>query len=158
MANLLLSSINLIISFSTPIEIKESAEKYPKNFSLLKMAEKYKKRMEEGKDTMSASMISQDTRSSVPASVPLNQSIQSQPEPVDQGDLCPTHKKKIEIICIDCKERICSNCALFGVHKPHDIRMEQDVLDEISLRSECLMEMYQLVAQSAAEKPDEAVV
>jgi len=52
------------------------------------------------------------------------------------------HKRKIEIICIDCKERICSQCALFGNHKPHDIRMEQDVLDEISIRTECLMEMF----------------
>jgi hypothetical protein len=59
-----------------------------------------------------------------------------------QQDLCPQHKRKIEIICIDCKERICSNCALFGNHKPHDIRMEQDVLDEINLRTECLMEMF----------------
>ena len=59
-----------------------------------------------------------------------------------QVDLCPLHKRKIEIICIDCKERICSNCALFGNHKPHDIRMEQDVLDEINLRTECLMEMF----------------
>jgi len=36
--------------------------------------------------------------------------------------------------------------------------MEQDVLDEINLRTECLMEMFQIVAQSAAEKPDEAQV
>ena len=74
------------------------------------------------------------------------------------GDLCMQHKRKIEIICIDCKERICSQCALFGPHKPHDIRMEQDVLDEISIRTECLMEMFQIVEQTAAEKPDEAMV
>jgi hypothetical protein len=36
--------------------------------------------------------------------------------------------------------------------------MEQDVLDEISMRTECLMEMFQIVEQSAAEKPDEAMV
>ena len=73
-------------------------------------------------------------------------------------DLCPLHKRKIEIICIDCKERICSNCALFGPHKPHDIRMEQDVLDEINIRTECLMEMFQIVEQTAAEKPDQSMV
>ena len=66
------------------------------------------------------------------------------------------HKRKIEIICIDCKERICSNCALFGNHKHHDIRMEQDVLDEINIRTECLIEMFYIVAQAATEKPDEA--
>jgi len=73
-------------------------------------------------------------------------------------DLCPLHKRKIEIICIDCKERICSNCALFGPHKPHDIRMEQDVLDEINIRKECLMEMFQIDEQTAAEKPDLSMV
>jgi len=44
---------------------------------------------------------------------------------------------------------------LFGNHKQHDIRMEQEVLDEINLRTECLMEMYQIVDQTAADKPDE---
>jgi hypothetical protein len=33
--------------------------------------------------------------------------------------------------------------------------MEQEVLDEINLRTECLMEMYQIVDQTAADKPDE---
>jgi hypothetical protein len=69
--------------------------------------------------------------------------------------MCPMHHKIIEIICIDCKERICSNCALFGNHKQHDIRMEQDVLEEINIRTECLMEMYQHLAQAAQERPDE---
>lgn len=77
---------------------------------------------------------------------------------ISTDDLCPMHQRKIEIICIDCKERICSNCALFGNHRNHDIRMEQDVLDEINIRTECLMEMFQIVEQTAAEKPDEAMV
>ena len=67
--------------------------------------------------------------SSLNSSMMSRQSMPSQPsmamkpeEPA--GDLCMQHKRKIEIICIDCKERICSQCALFGNHKPHDIRME----------------------------------
>jgi hypothetical protein len=68
------------------------------------------------------------------------------------------HQRKIEIICIDCRDRICSNCALFGNHKNHDIRMETEVVEEINIRTECLMEMYQIVAQTAGEKPDEATV
>lgn len=88
----------------------------------------------------------------------LSPGIKSQEPEIPQGDLCQLHKRKIEIICIDCKERICSNCALFGPHKPHDIRMEQDVLDEINIRTECLMEMYQIVEQTASEKPDELLV
>lgn len=33
----------IIILFRAEVEIKEKAEQYPKNFSLLKLAEKYKK-------------------------------------------------------------------------------------------------------------------
>jgi hypothetical protein len=45
--------------------------------------------------------------------------------------LCHIHQRKLEIICIDDQERICSNCALFGNHKNHDVRMETEVLKEI---------------------------
>ena len=141
------------------------AEEYPKNFSLLRMAEKYnKKKAEEEKiqsapvqelddfgrplnkqqesiiSKGSASMISNNsgtTRGSIASNAGVPQVVE------DTGDMCPMHQRKIEIICIDCKERICSNCALFGNHKQHDIRMEQDVLEEINIRTECLMEMYQ---------------
>jgi hypothetical protein len=45
--------------------------------------------------------------------------------------MCPVHQRKLEIICIDDQQRICSNCALFGKHKNHDVRMETDVIHEI---------------------------
>ena len=73
-------------------------------------------------------------------------------------DLCPIHKIKIDIIDIDTKERICSSCALFGPNKGHDIRMEQDVIREIEIRTECLMEMYQHIVTSNENRPDEAQV
>ena len=62
--------------------------------------------------------------------------------------------RKLEIICINDMERICSNCALFGKHKNHDIRMEADVLNEIQVRTECLMEMYELIEQNQLCKVD----
>jgi len=70
---------------------------------------------------------------------------QSDTQNIPEGELCIKHKRKIEIICIDCKERICSNCALFDDHRLHQIKMEQEVLDEISTRSECLMEMFTMI-------------
>jgi|TARA_B110000285_G_C15129353_1_gene622438 fructose/tagatose bisphosphate aldolase len=36
--------------------------------------------------------------------------------------------------------------------------MEQDVLEEINIRTECLMEMYQHLVEANEEKPDEAQV
>ena len=37
-------------------------------------------------------------------------------------DMCPTHKKPLDLICIDTKERICYNCALFGAHKGLNVK------------------------------------
>jgi hypothetical protein len=57
-------------------------------------------------------------------------------EPVLAEDMCVHHKKKLDIICITCRMRICSSCALFGVngvkiHKMCEHREEQDVFGEI---------------------------
>ncbi|CAD8195530.1 unnamed protein product [Paramecium octaurelia] len=40
----------------------------------------------------------------------------------DKLQQCPQHHKLLELICIDDKCRICSNCALFGMHKQHNIQ------------------------------------
>jgi hypothetical protein len=72
--------------------------------------------------------------------------------------MCPIHQRKLEIICIDDQERICSNCALFGAHKNHDVKMETDVMNEIQVRTECLMEMYDLMMHSQIGKVDQAEV
>ena len=52
----------------------------------------------------------------------------------EADDLCALHKKKLEIVCIQCLERICSKCALFGAHKSHSYREEEEVHAEISDR------------------------
>ena len=41
--------------------------------------------------------------------------------------------------------RLCSKCALFGGHRTHDIRAEEDIVTELAMRGECLQEMLQLV-------------
>ena len=61
------------------------------------------------------------------------------------SDLCPIHKKPLDIVCIDCKERICSACALFGAHKGHNVKEETAVLEEINIRSEALGELFSIV-------------
>lgn len=57
----------------------------------------------------------------------------------EEEDMCPTHKRKLELICIEDRARICTNCALFGQHKGHDVRMESEVVDEITVRTEVLI-------------------
>lgn len=55
---------------------------------------------------------------------------------------CKLHDRPLELICVEDKMRICTQCALFGNHKGHDVRMEEEVTKEISLKVEVLMEMY----------------
>ena len=73
-------------------------------------------------------------------------------------EFCPEHNRKLEIICIQCQTRICSNCALFGSHKGHDVRMEAEVVSEITLRTELLMQIFQLVQETSENRIDQAQV
>ena len=72
-------------------------------------------------------------------------------------EVCKTHQRPLELVCVDDKIRICSQCALFGQHKGHDVRMEEDVQKEISLKVEVIMEMYQAMAATCDELRDTAV-
>ena len=73
-------------------------------------------------------------------------------------DLCPEHGRKLEIICIQDRVRICANCALFGTHRGHDIRMEHEVVGEITYRTELLITMYQIVEDLGKNKIDQRQV
>lgn len=41
--------------------------------------------------------------------------------------------------------RLCSKCALFGGHREHDIRAEDELLNELAMRGDCLREMLQII-------------
>lgn len=70
-------------------------------------------------------------------------------------DLCPAHHRRLEVIWVNDQVRICTNCALFGDHKNHDIREEAEVLNEISLRAELLIDIYQLIEQNKSNLGDQ---
>jgi hypothetical protein len=59
--------------------------------------------------------------------------------------LCIYHGRPLEIICIEDREKICTNCALFGVHKNHNLINEEDFINEISLKTEVLIELDDLI-------------
>ena len=42
---------------------------------------------------------------------------------------CIQHNKPLEVFCISkgCHKRVCTNCALFGDHKMHKIKSEDDI-------------------------------
>lgn len=68
-----------------------------------------------------------------------------------RGEVCEAHGRPQELICVDDKQRICTQCALFGAHKGHDVRMEEEVTKEIQLKVEVLMEMFQAMGVSCEE-------
>ena len=54
--------------------------------------------------------------------------------------------KPLDLIDLDLRKRICSNCALFGDSKGHNIRPMDQVIEEISVRSEALAELSKIIA------------
>lgn len=72
-----------------------------------------------------------------------------QPVPkAENKNICEVHKKNLEIVCVDCKKRLCSKCALFDGHRSHDLRTEEDVHNELTLRRELLEDMLQMVSDN----------
>ena len=55
------------------------------------------------------------------------------------------------MICINCKHKVCHNCALFGEHKGHDIREQDEAMKEVVVRTEVLMEMFEQMDQECAK-------
>ena len=60
--------------------------------------------------------------------------------------LCKIHpNKNLEIICLDDKCKICTNCALFGEHKNHNIINIDDFEKEIEIKSELLINLFDII-------------
>lgn len=58
-------------------------------------------------------------------------------------NLCNTHKKTLDYLCVSDKTKICADCALFGTHKNHDIRQLQASINEIAVKAVYLIGMSQ---------------
>lgn len=56
--------------------------------------------------------------------------------------MCLEHGKPKELVCVSCRKLVCHTCALFGAHKGHDVREQGETRNEVQLRTEVLMEMY----------------
>jgi len=82
---------------------------------------------------------------------------QDVPAPIDPSAKCPEHRKKLEYVCLDDKVKICANCALFGRHRGHNVRAEDEVMREVTIRAECLLEMLQIIEHSQANVLDDQV-
>ena len=62
------------------------------------------------------------------------------------NQICNIHpNKNLEIICLDDKCKICTNCALFGEHKNHNIINIDDFEKEIEIKSELLINLFDTI-------------
>ena len=45
-------------------------------------------------------------------------------------ELCLLHDKELDLVCVDDAVSICTNCALFGEHRNHNVKTVRSVMDE----------------------------
>ena len=123
---------------------------FPKNFALLRVLDKKKKDYSIF-STYSLSKpienkpISYENLKNMPY-LDINR-----PSIANNNDYCKEHSKKLEIVCIDHQQKICVNCALFGNHKNHNIKSEEEVLREITIRADKILEIFQGIEDSSSE-------
>jgi len=64
---------------------------------------------------------------------------------IPSSNLCLKHKRQLEVLCLDDKCKICTQCALFGDHKHHEIKNEEDIFNEVKIRAEIYVELFELL-------------
>ena len=47
---------------------------------------------------------------------------------------CKEHGRKIEIMCLDDQEELCTLCALYGPHKHHNFKPLDEIVEEVNNR------------------------
>lgn len=84
-------------------------------------------------------------------SLPLNKTLLKMLCQSPLHAVCPLHKKKLELICMEEKVQICSHCALIGEHRTHTVKDITEVNKEISMRIHCMMDMIELIDKTETE-------
>lgn len=127
---------------------------FPKNFALLRILDKKRKELPLFSETFSG--LKQNTlnfsiKNDFLTNKPSISSYEEHKNLTESQDLCKEHGKKLEIVCLEHQQRICVNCALFGNHRNHNIKSEEEVLREISFRADKILELFQNIEDSSAE-------
>jgi hypothetical protein len=140
-------------------------EDLPKNITVLNLMHKLmKRRMTEINDYSSAkesdflkskSNESSDRRKSLTLSRKVSSNVSEfsisenkREEKIFRED-CSIHKRPLEIICLDHNISICTSCALFGDHKNHNLRSQDDIIKETNLKAELLIQYYEIIEKSS---------
>jgi hypothetical protein len=123
-----------------------NVESFPKNIYLLKLIQKTETLTTSPKRTTTTTSIAttSTTKSKLMESIKkaTTRSIKK------KISLCPIHpSRNLELICIDDKTKICTNCALFGKHKHHNITSIDEFEKDIEIKSELLIDLFDILNQ-----------
>ena len=70
-----------------------------------------------------------------------------------EEEFCKEHKnRKLEIICLEDRCKICTNCAIFGPHKNHKLLSIDELQKDIEKKAENLMTIFQKISEEGMEK------
>ena len=64
------------------------------------------------------------------------------------NSLCSKHQRPLEVLCLQDKCKVCTQCALFGEHKNHEIKNEEEIMNEVKLRAEIYVDLFELLVSS----------
>jgi len=71
---------------------------------------------------------------------PLNYALKQILETRSQVELCELHEKKLKIVCLQDKLKICSYCEKFGDHKNHSTKPMTEIISEASAKTKALQD------------------
>lgn len=66
----------------------------------------------------------------------------------DFNSKCVQHNKRLAVICLDCKSKICYECGLFGIHKVHKMIPEADFNKKTADLYKSLKQIHKDVAKN----------
>jgi hypothetical protein len=134
----------------------QNLEILPKNVTLLNLMQKIQKRK-----INSSMSVTTDNKSSLldnPTNFPHRHTLSVIPLPTNlfenqniQNNIfntCLQHRRPLEIVCLDHRIKICTSCALFGDHKNHNLKSEDDIVKETSIKAEILIQYYEIIEKN----------
>ena len=128
---------------STSCKPRKDVRHFPKNYGLIKDFHR------NGANNISVETIIQNQSAANEKKFNSNKLLLESVSPKSQSkekesfiDFCTEHNKKLEIVCLTDKMKICVSCALFGNHKNHEVKEVDTVIREISHKAECIMQQF----------------
>ena len=109
---------------------------FPKNIYLLKLIQKTEQLISSPKSTTKSKLMESIKKATTRSTK-------------KKASFCPLHPtRNLELICIDDKIKICTNCALFGTHRNHNVINIDEFQKDIEVKSELLIDLFDLLDQN----------